>query len=112
MPRSMDQPGAGRSDDGIPGSAPRQGGRGGFPISRHGKRSAFSLIEVIMAVAVFAVSITVILALLPGLTGRGVETGDRLVATRLPAALQAELARLAIPDFDALAGQVPVMSAP
>jgi prepilin-type N-terminal cleavage/methylation domain-containing protein len=90
-------------------------GRGSFASSRmtrQRKFHAFSLIEVIVAVAVFAVSITVILALLPALTGRGVETADRLVAARLPDALQAELTRLAAPGFDALAGQAPVMGTP
>ncbi|AOS46047.1 hypothetical protein Verru16b_03142 [Lacunisphaera limnophila] len=66
----------------------------------------------IVAVAVFATAVTVILALLPGLTGRGAESADRLVASRLPAALQVELTRLAGPGFDALAAQAPVMGTP
>lgn len=73
---------------------------------------AFSLIEVIVAVAVFAGTVTVVLALLPALTGRGIEAADRLVAARLPGALQAELARVAAPGFDALAAQAPVMGTP
>ena len=73
---------------------------------------AFSLIEVIVAVAVFAGAVTIILALLPALTGRGIETADRLVATRLPDALRVELARLAASDFEALAAQAPVMGTP
>jgi prepilin-type N-terminal cleavage/methylation domain-containing protein len=73
---------------------------------------AFSLIEVIVAVAVFATAVTVILALLPALTGRGIETSDRLVAARLPDALQAELARLAASGFDALAAQAPALGTP
>lgn len=73
---------------------------------------AFSLIEVIVAVALFATSVAVILALLPGLTLRGSETTDRLVAQQLPGALHAELHRLARQGFDALAGQVPVVGMP
>lgn len=73
---------------------------------------AFSLIEVIVAVALFATSVAVILALLPGLTLRGTETTDRLVAQQLPDALQVELRRLAAQGFDALAGQAPVQGMP
>ncbi|MFZ5494150.1 MAG: type IV pilus modification PilV family protein [Verrucomicrobiota bacterium] len=73
---------------------------------------AFSLIEVIVAIALFAGSVSVILALLPDLTRRGVETADRLVAQQLPDALHAELKRLATAGFDALAGQAPLMGRP
>jgi len=73
--------------------------------------SGFSLIEVLVAVALFAASVTVILALLPGLTRQAVETADRLAAQRLPDAVRVELARLAASDLDSLAAQVPVMSA-
>lgn len=75
-------------------------------------RRAFSLIEVIVAVAVFAGAVTVVLALLPGLTRRGTETADRLVAQQLPAALQTELRRLSSAGFDALAAQAPLMGMP
>lgn len=74
--------------------------------------SGFSLIEVIVAVALFAGSVTVILALLPALTRRGTETADRLVAQQLSGALRVELQRLAVPGFDALAGQAPLMGMP
>jgi len=73
---------------------------------------AFSLIEVIVAVALFASSVVVVLALLPALTRRGAETTDRLVAQRLPDAIQVELTRLAAPGFDVLAGRMPLMGAP
>jgi len=73
---------------------------------------AFSLIEVIVAVALFATSLTVILALLPALTLRKAETADRLLAHQLPDALQAELRRLAAPGLDRVAEQVPAMGAP
>jgi prepilin-type N-terminal cleavage/methylation domain-containing protein len=93
------------------GAIPK-GGPGAAPATMYSRFGGFSLIEVIVAVAVFAVSITVILALLPALTGREIETADRLVAARLPGALQAELARLAAPGFDALAARTPVMGTP
>ena len=73
---------------------------------------AFSLIEVIVAVALFAGAVSVILALLPALTRRGTETADRLVAQRLPDALRPELQRLAVSGFDALAAQAPIMGMP
>lgn len=73
---------------------------------------AFSLIEVVIAIALFASTVTVILALLPGLSRQGVETADRLAAQRLPDAIRAELARSASADFDSFAGSVPVMGTP
>lgn len=76
------------------------------------RRTGFSLIEVIVAVALFAGAVVTILALLPGLTARGTETNDRLIAQQLPDALQAELRRLAAPGFDALAARAPVMGMP
>lgn len=85
--------------------------RGQSPGLRRGW-PGFSLIEVIIAVALFAASVTVILALLPGLTRRGAENADRLVAQRLPDAVRVELTRLAAPGFDALAAQAPLMGTP
>ena len=73
---------------------------------------AFSLIEVVIAVALFASTVTVILALLPGLSRQGTETADRLAAQRLPDAIKLELTRLAAHGFDALAAQIPVMNTP
>ncbi len=94
-------------------------GAGLGPLDQEGWRKApgcvaraFSLIEVIIAVALFAASVTVILALLPGLTRRSAENADRLVAQRLPDAVRVELERLALPGFDALAAQAPVMGTP
>lgn len=72
---------------------------------------AFSLIEVIVAVAVFAGAVAVMLALLPGLAQRGTEASDRLTAQRLPDALQVELKRLAAPGIEALAAQTPLLGA-
>jgi type II secretory pathway pseudopilin PulG len=73
---------------------------------------AFSLIEVIVAVALFAGTVAVILALLPGLLRQGAENADRLVAQQLAGPLRIELKRLSTAGFDALAGQVPVMGQP
>lgn len=76
------------------------------------RRGAFSLIEVIVAVTLFAGAVAVILALLPGLALRGAENSDRLVAQRLPESVRIELGRLSAGGFDALAGRVPVASFP
>lgn len=73
---------------------------------------AFSLVEVIIAVGLFATSVTVMIALLPSLARQSAESSALLAAQRLPDALKVELTRLARTNFDALAGQVPVMSAP
>jgi hypothetical protein len=73
---------------------------------------AFSLVEVIIAVGLFAASVTAVIALLPAVTRQGAITTDTLAAQRLPDALKVELFRLASSGFDALAGQVPVMTQP
>ncbi len=72
---------------------------------------AFSLVEVIIAVGLFAAVVTTVIALLPALTRQGAVTVDTLSAERLPDALKVELSRLAATGgFDALAGQVPLMT--
>jgi prepilin-type N-terminal cleavage/methylation domain-containing protein len=73
------------------------------------RHHAFSLIEVVVALAIFAGAATVILALLPGLSRRGTDAADRLAAQRLPAAVRLELARLASGGLAALAAQVPYL---
>jgi Flp pilus assembly protein TadB len=73
---------------------------------------AFSLVEVIIATGLFAASVTVIIALLPGLARQGGESVDLLAARRSPCALKVELLRLGASGFDALAAQAPTMSAP
>jgi hypothetical protein len=73
---------------------------------------AFSLIEVIIAIGLFAASVTVVIALLPAVTRQGAVTTDTMAAQRLPDALKVELSRLADSGFDVLAGQVPVMTQP
>lgn len=72
----------------------------------------FSLLEVIIAAGLFAVSVTAVLALLPALARQGGEAADSLAAQRLPDALHAEFTRLSGTGFDAFAAQLPVMSGP
>jgi type II secretory pathway pseudopilin PulG len=71
---------------------------------------AFTLVEVMIAVGVFAASVTAVIALLPALARQGGEATVSLAAQSLPEALHAELSRQAASGFDALAGQVPVMN--
>ena len=74
---------------------------------------AFSLIEVIIAVGVFAVAVVVILALLPPLSRQAADSADALVAQSLPDSVRVELSRLATNGgFEALANRLPEMSAP
>jgi Tfp pilus assembly protein PilV len=76
-------------------------------------RRGFSLVEVVIAVGVFAGTIAVVLALLPSLTAQSAASADALAAQRLPDALRLEMQRLAaVGGFDALAARVPVMSSP
>ena len=75
--------------------------------------SGFSLVEVIIAVGIFAAAVTVILALLPALTRQAAGSADTLTALRLPDALHTELQRVATAGgFDALAGQTKPLAAP
>ena len=76
-------------------------------------RRGFSLVEVVIAVGIFAASIVVVLSLLPSLVAQSADSADRLVAQRLTDTIRIELDRQAIGvGFDALAATVPVMSAP
>lgn len=81
-------------------------------MKRFPRITAFSLVEVIIAAGLFAASVTVVLALLPSLARQSAASVDSLAAQRLPDALKIELQRLSATGFDALAGQVPVMSGP
>lgn len=73
----------------------------------------FSLVEVVIAVGIFAAAVTVALALLPALARQAGDAGDALTAQRLPDGIRVELQRLAESGgFDALATRVPVMAAP
>lgn len=66
----------------------------------------FSLVEVIIAVGIFAAAVAVVLALLPSLTRQAAGSADTLTALRLPGAIRTELQRVAVAGgFDLLAGQ-------
>ena len=79
---------------------------------RH-KFSAFSLLEVIVAVAIFSGAVTVLLGLLPGLTRQSAVSADALAALRLPDAIRVELARMATAGgFDALANHAKPLATP
>jgi len=71
---------------------------------------AFSLVEVIIAVGLFAASVSIVLGLLPSLTRHNAEVQDSLTAQRLPDMLRIELQRLsAVGGIDALATRAPVL---
>lgn len=77
------------------------------------KISAFALVEVIIAVGIFAAGVTVVLALLPALTRQAAGSADTLTALRLPDAIRLELQRVAAAGgFDALASQTTPMASP
>lgn len=74
---------------------------------------AFSLIEVVIAIGVFATAMAIILALLPSIGGQAASAADSLVAQRLPDPLRVEMQRLAgAGGFDALAARAPVAASP
>lgn len=81
---------------------------------RFGKNIAgFSLLEVIIAVGIFAGAMTAILTLLPSLARSAADAGDAQAALRLADAIQVELQRVAqAGGFDPLAAQIPVMALP
>lgn len=71
---------------------------------------AFSLIEVIIAIAIFALAAVIMLQMLPSLARSAGETGDALAAQGISGALQVEIARqIATNGLVAVADQVPVM---
>lgn len=76
------------------------------------RQSGFSLLEVVIAVGVFAMAIAAVLALLPMLMRQSAVAADTLAAQQFPDAVRVELQRLARADFDALAAAIPVMTAP
>ena len=76
-------------------------------------RRGFSLVEVVIAVGIFAGAIVVVLSLLPSLVRQSAGGAGRLVAQQMSDLVRLELDRRAIATgFDALANAVPVMSAP
>ncbi len=85
-------------------------------VSKHRRvcqSTAFSLVEVVIAVGIFALAITVILSLLPTLVGKSASSADAFTVQRMPDGLRSEMRRLAaVGGFDGLASSVPVMSAP
>ena len=56
-----------------------------------GKKCGFSLIEVVIALALFSTSVVVILALLGSVAGRSKEVAESAVALNLPAAVESAL---------------------
>ena len=76
-------------------------------------RRAFSLIEVIIAVTIFAGSIVVVLTLLPSLIQQSAESATLCVAQRLPDTVKLVLKQQGISaGYDALAAAIPVMGSP
>lgn len=81
-------------------------------MSRRRSSPGFSLVEVVVAVAIFAVAVSAILGLLPALMRQAGISAVSLTAARLPDALRAELQRVvSAGGFDALASEVKVLAA-
>lgn len=76
------------------------------------KVRGFSLVEVIIAAAIFAGSVAVVIALMAGMARQGAETVETLAARRLPDAVKVELTRLASAGFDRLAAELPLVGTP
>ena len=71
----------------------------------------FSLVEVVVAVAVLTAGVVVILALLPGLIRRQADAGATHVALRLPAAIASELTVLAAGNLPTVGNRLAEMDA-
>ena len=71
-------------------------------MKQFGRKRAFSLIEVVIAVGIFAVAVATILAMLPSTTKQAAGSRDIQTAARLPDAVRVELQRLA-PNMAAFA---------
>ena len=81
--------------------------------ARRRQTPGFSLVEVIIAVGIFAAAVAVMLALLPSLVRQAAASADSLTAGRLPDGIRLELQRLATTGgFNNLAGQTTPMAAP
>jgi prepilin-type N-terminal cleavage/methylation domain-containing protein len=81
--------------------------------SRRYQTPGFSLIEVIIAVGIFAVAVSAMLGLLPALTRQAATSADTLNASRLSDAIRVELRRLALAgSFDSLVAQVQPLATP
>lgn len=72
-------------------------------------KSAFSLLEVVLAVGVFTVGILAVLAFMPGMVRSAANDRVILVATQLPVAIRTELERMAGGSVSDLAGQCAVL---
>ena len=81
-----------------------------MPASKNAR--GFSLVEVVIAVGVFAVAVATTLSLLPSMTRQMANAGDALAAQRIAGSLRIELQRLAASGFDGLASQAPIMASP
>lgn len=73
---------------------------------------AFTLLEVIIAVGLFATAVTAVIGLIAGLSQQGMDSNDVLTAQQLPEPLKVELSRLASTGLENLADRVPVMASP
>ncbi len=81
-------------------------------LMRH-RLESFSLIEVVIAVGIFAVGIVVILSLLPSLIRGQQDTASTQVALQLPSAITTELRRMASGNLTNIGSRLAVMgSAP
>jgi prepilin-type N-terminal cleavage/methylation domain-containing protein len=75
--------------------------------------AGFTLIEVVIAVGIFAVAVSVMLGLLPSVTRSSGRSNDTLNALRLPDGLRIELKRMATTGgFAALAAQIKPLADP
>lgn len=73
--------------------------------------SGFSLIEVVIATALFAGAVTVLLALLASTLGDAADAADVQTALRLPGAIEVALReRVARDGLPAVAAQIPVLA--
>lgn len=78
----------------------------------HSRFHAFSLVEVVIAVAIFAGSVTVLLALLASTLRDSSDAADVQTVLRLPAAVDVALREIAAREgLATLAGRIPVMDA-
>ena len=75
------------------------------------RHSGFSLVEVVLAVAIIAVGVTAVLELLPALGRQSRAAAETQTALRLTDAVRVELARRAAGNFSGFAGSIPVMAA-
>jgi hypothetical protein len=73
---------------------------------------AFSLIEVIVAIGIFAGAVAVTIGFMAALSRQAADSMDGLTVQRLPDRLKVELERLAASGFDNLAGRIPPSAVP